>query len=321
MTQKESLLWIVDDFRYARKHCYQFQLGETLRKNFRVRCVSLRELKMFGGFSILPAWCYDNVLCSVRIRVLRDVVDKIAPMLSHKKIWVYDEDPWESFIDESALSGSYEKIKDGFARQFVSVAGFIVQSTWWAEFIRARGFPAKAFQIGLLPRLCTTGRVWDKRSIPAGFQGSPKPHRISFFAELEEDGIFVEQFKCSSYHHYLKQLQNTQVFIHPETKPFIVNGKSVVSNGMWGRDVEVAAQGAFVLRNEEPEGFIYGISEIPTIRTFKSIEEVPRILSEIIEMDPNEREFMREKAVSYIRQRDYWHSVVDIIKVPDFYRD
>jgi hypothetical protein len=319
--EKETLLWIVDDYRYARLHCYQPQLGETLRKHFRVRCVSLGELATFGTMLTGPVRNYHHILCSVRIRVLKDKAGQLAPHLSGKRIWIYDEDPWEAFMDGSVLRGAYETIRQDFARQDVDLCGFLVQSAWWTEFIRARGLPARNFQIGLLPRLCTMGRAWDERKTICGFQGSPKAHRMGFFAELGKQGIHVTQLPFVGYHRYLDQLQNIQIFIHPEITPFMVDGKPVVRNVMWGRDIEVAAQGAFVLRNEEPEGLVYGIDHIPTIRTFRTVGDVLSLVDEITKMDPVERDKCRQQAVDYIKERDYWRSVVDVIHIPDFYRD
>lgn len=317
--KKIKLLWIVDDRSYVRNHCYQSQLARTLHSKFDVKTITLNDIRMFGrifnGFSKK----YHFTLISCRMRNIVKVIDDIHHVLSGGRIYIYDEDPWQGFIDNSPFKGCYSDIFSKMSKYGLNFLGFLVQSEFWSNFIRDRGMPSKSFQIGILPKLCSFGKSWHSRDILYGFQGSNKGHRQEFFDELKKSGIPVHQSGFTSFKKYLKQARNTKIFIHPEVDPFIVDGKPYPRAGLWGRDIEIAAQGAFVLRNDDPESVMYRIDEIPSIIKFHNVNGVINIIEQILRLGDEGRRELSMRSVSFIRNNNYWDSIADAIWTEDHY--
>lgn len=109
-------------------------------------------------------------------------------------------------------------------------------------------------------------------------------------------------------------LHDTQIYIHSEDAPWMLNGKWMPRNALWIKDAEVAARGCFAIRDYEDESAAYDIAELPTIFTFREVAEVPEIIHRIQHMPSAERAERMRTSVERMRQRNDWMTVVDAIE-------
>lgn len=301
-----KLLVIADSRRYIRNNCYLQQLYKTLRRQFDTKLVTMSGR---GPAANLRLDRYDHVLSLLRLRSLDRHLDMLAPRLTGKQVFVYEQDPWEAYAESGHCKGAYERI-DGA----LNVKAFLNTSRWWSEFITARGLPSRFVRMGMLPELCNVGRPWGDRKVALGFQGTLHPHRKLFFDDLAERGHPVTVLPSASYRNYLKALHNIRIYIHTEDAPWTIDGKVTPRNALWIKDTEAAARGCFSIRDYEDEAYAYGINEIPTIYTYREVAEVPDIIREIQTLSDDEKNRRMREATETLRRRDDWQTVVEAIR-------
>lgn len=302
-----KLLVIADGRRYVRNNCYLQQLYRTLRRAFDVKLITASAV---GRAKTLHLERYDHVLSILRLRSLDRMLGVLAPLVAHRPIYVYEQDPWESFADDGHCAGAYERIAN-----VLDVKAFLNTSCWWSGLVSARGLPSRFVRMGMLPELCEAGPQWRDRPVRLGFQGALHPHRRAFFSELGAMGHPVSVFPSASYRQYLRSLHNIRVYIHTENAPWVIDGKLTPRNALWIKDTEAAARGCFSIRDHEDEAFAYGIDEIPTIYTFRDVGDVPDILSEIEHLSEDEKNRRMNQAVENLRRREDWQTVVNAIRL------
>jgi hypothetical protein len=252
---------------------------------------------------------YDRVLSVLRLRTLVRMAGSLARLLGDRALYVYDQDVWQAFMDDSPYKGAYRQLAEQ-----LSIAAFLVTSRWWHDFVVARGLPAKFVRMGMLPEYCDAGPAWEDRPIRLGFQGRLHPHRRAFYAQLAKAGLEVETLPPAPYAAYLENLHRMRIYIHTEDVPWCVDGRMLRRNALWIKETEVAARGTFVLRDAEEESEAYGISELPTIMPFPSREAVPDIVARIEAMDPQERRDRMVASAETMRRRDDWMTVARAIE-------
>ena len=130
---------------------------------------------------------YDRVLSVLRLRTLVRLAGSVARLLGDRPLYVYEQDVWQAFMDDSPYKGAYGQL----AAQ-LNIAAFLVTSRWWHDFVVARGLRAKFVRMGMLPEYCDAGPAWEDRPIRLGFQGTLHPHRRAFYAQLHEPKELVE---------------------------------------------------------------------------------------------------------------------------------
>ncbi|HZT24503.1 MAG TPA: hypothetical protein VFA57_02255 [Pseudolabrys sp.] len=302
MAAKPSLLLLVDSRSYIRSNCYQSQLATTLKRNFRIRMMSLRELRYAP---LANPRAYDVVLSVLKLRSLLAKLDLLKRFLRDRAIHVYEQDIWQAYMDDSPQRGSYEAIA-----RTLNLKKLLLTSRWWTQFAREKGLPAVFVRMGMLPELCDAGPDWESRPIKVGFQGTLHPHRKKFFGELRSRGLDVTVLPSGSYAAYLQNLHAMGVFLHTEDAPWRVNGTLLPRNALWIKETEVAARGTFAIRDHEDEAEAYEISELPTIMTFRSVSEVPDLVARIEAMFPAERRERMVASAEAMRQRNDWMTVV-----------
>lgn len=303
---KQSLLLLVDSRSYIRENCYQSQLAETLESAFNVRMISLKEIKYLPW---LRPKSYDVVLSVLKQRTLDDNLDAIARFLKDTPLYIYDQDVWQAYMDDSPWKGAYDRIL-----KRLNVVSFLLTTQWWTEFVTKRGVPARFVRMGMLPRYCKVGRTWEARHHNLAFQGTLHPHRKKFYSELAGYGLNVEFLKSRPYAEFLTALHDMRIYIHTEDAPWCVDGQIIPRNALWIKDTEAAARGAFAIRDHEDEAYAYGIDELPTIYTYKSVADVPGIIRQIETMDPAERNQRMQQSAEKMRERNDWMTVVNAIK-------
>ncbi|MFZ4808753.1 MAG: hypothetical protein ACOYLQ_15975 [Hyphomicrobiaceae bacterium] len=293
---------LVDSREYIHSNCYQKQLKATLELHYDVRMVSLRDIRWLpwtnGGR-------YDLVLSVLKLRTLDMHLERIASYLAGRRLYIYEQDPWQAFMDSSPYRGAYQRIA---AR--LDVAAFLLTSSWWRSYVTELGLPAKFVRMGMLPVYCDPGPDWDAREIRLGFQGTLHPHRKDFYAAVELKGLRTEVLPPTAYDDYLKNLHRMRFFIHTEDAPWTVDGRAIPRNALWIKETEVAARGTFAIRDHEEESAAYGIAELPTVRTFKNLEEIPDIVAGIESLSPSVRRDMMVSSAETMRRRDDWMTVV-----------
>lgn len=302
----KSLLLLVDDRGYIRSNCYQSQLAETLRENYRVRMLSLREIRTIP---LVRVASYDRILSVLRLRSLSANLPAIARLLGGAPLHVYEQDVWQAFMDDSPWRGAYAEIAAK-----LNVSAFLVTSRWWCDFVAARGLPARFVRMGMLARHCNPGPDWDERPTLLGFQGTEHPHRRVFFNQIRSLGLTVDIFPSAPYEAYLEDLHRMRVFIHTENQPWQVDGKWLSRNALWIKETEVAARGTFSIRDYEDESAAYGIDELPTIFTFRNVEQIPNIVNRLETMPVRERRDRMVAAAETMRRRADWMTVVNAIE-------
>jgi len=303
---KRRLLLLVDSPRYIKANCYQSQLLATLKSVYRVDMVSADAIALGRLDGLENA---DRVLSVLRLRTLQRLAPILAPQLASAPVWIYEQDPWQAYMDGSPFKGSYEQIAAA-----LNVASFLNTSRWWSDHVKAHGLPSIFVRMGMLPKYCCIGKPWEKRKVALGFQGTVHPHRKIFFDALAGMGVSVSVFPSQSYRAYLKTLHDIRIYIHTEDDPWCLEGAWTPRNALWIKDTEVAARGCFAIRDHEGESAAYDIAELPTIFTYRQVTEVPEIIASIQAMPAQERAERMSRSVERMRQRNDWMTVVDAIE-------
>ena len=306
MFKKKSLLLLADSKKYIKENCYQSQLFEVLKKHYRVTFLSIDQLKKAPIYKLDR---YDRVLSVLRLRTIIANIDLLQQRLNNRGLYIYEQDPWEAFKDDSPYKGGYQAIDTK-----LKVLAFLNTSQWWSDFINSRGFRSTFVRMGMLPSYCAVGKLWDDRQFKISFQGSLHSHRKVFYDYLADLGVIVEILPYSPYKNFLKNLQNICIYIHTEDAPWIVDGVPLKRNALWIKESEAAARGCFVIRDYEEESRAYGISELPTIFTFSEKGEVPDLIKQILSMSTEEKNERILRSVQAMRSRDDWRTVVDAIE-------
>jgi hypothetical protein len=302
---REKLLLLADSEPYIKGNCYQHQLLKTLKKIYRVKIVSISDLQSpLKNFDD-----YSKILSVLRLRTLISHIDLICKRLDGRSLAIYEQDPWEAFRDESPYKGGYELINSK-----LNVLAFLNTSKWWSQYINSRGINSVFVRMGVLPEYCSVGNLWPKRKFELAFQGSMHPHRREFYDKLSRQSIEVSILPYSPYKKFLKNLQKVGIYIYTEDVTWIVDGVGIKGNVPWIKSIEVAARGCFVIRNYEHEAEAYGVSEIPTILTFKNTDEVPELVSKIRGMSNAEKNRAIGDSVKLIRSRNDWNTVIEALE-------
>jgi hypothetical protein len=165
----------------------------------------------------------------------------------------------------------------------------------------------------LLPEWCNAGPDYLDRPHEVGFQGTVHAHRRQFFDRMKGLGLEVALLPPTSYRKFLKTVQSVRIFLHDERADVCIGGK-LAYNGIWVKEIEVAARGCFAIRNVDEDFGSYGFDEIPTVFAYHEETEVPGIVEGIRAMPEGERQERIANAVDAIRRRNDWMTVVNVIR-------
>lgn len=301
-------LYLVDTVDYVETNCFQQQL----LRGFRYRCdIDIFPVMPDGLFGLRALRYdprrYDLVVSVLRQRTLFRIMSRLARYVGTAPMAVYDQDPWESYIDGSPTKGFYHRLRDALN------AHVFVTSEWWAERLRMDRVTAHFVRMGMDPRWCDAGPPIPARTIDLGFRGHIHPHRQVVFDALAKAGVHVAIDKRRlEYPQYMEYLHGVQVFTHDESAPWICDGDAVSrSTGMWVKDIETSARGAFTLRNWHPEAGSYGLDEMPTMLFYKHPDEAPDVLAAFRKLSREELRRRQVDAVNEIRTRYDWPEIAN----------
>lgn len=303
----KRLLHIVDSRDYITTNCFQHQLYDAFNRlnDWNVCTISYDEL----GSLPIATGAFDRIVSCLKQRTLFKHAEQLKNYLGDAEIVVYDQDPWESFNDDSPYKGSYDHIAS-----HLNVRTFAVTTKAWADFLSSRGYRSKFVKMWVMRKYCDINLTYDERQFDLAFIGSLHPHRRLLFNELNDNGINVSiMSQRLDYHDYMKALSKIRIFIHNEDKQIIVDKASMnLRDGLWIKDVEAAARGCFIIRNDGLDSTSY-FHDFPrdkagntVLRLYDSIESIPSIIDDIKKIDPIERLALMNRTVEYIKMSDIW---------------
>ena len=303
MSQRQPITVLVYDRKYAKNNCYISQIIGMLNQHFDVRLFSLKSItetgKVYGGHS--------PVLSLLQMRHLVTNREKISKFLADKPLTVYDQDPWESFIDEGSLNGSYKIISES-----LNVKSFWNTSKWWTNFVEGQGFISNFVQMGISPKYITRGLRWEKRKSIPFFQGTLHQYRRDFFHGINDLGISTNLKESVNYQAFLKNLRSQKYFIHTSHPGWSIYGTTYCVNCCWIKDIEAASQGCFSIRNIDAEYLDAEINRIPSIITYESINDIPKLIAKIENMSSIEIDQIIHKSLDVIRSNFSWNQLVNL---------
>jgi len=303
-----KVLILADSRKYIRDNCFQSQLHESiknLKSNFQIEYFFLNphELQSFEIFKIRSK-SFLFVLSTLRQRVLLSNISLISKLIGDTPLRIYDQDPWECYIDDSPTNNCYTLFQNNF-----QLSNLFVTSNYWANHInRKNKIQATFVKMGMLPRLCRNGSEQSKRRKSVEFKGTLHPHREAAFRIMSENGQAVKiNLEKLQYVKYLKYLQNLAIFVHDESGFWICDGENIPrSTGMWVKDIEVASQGCFSIRNFSEESETYSIDKIPLVKFYNNPSEVKNIVNEIFSLSEKEFNEIQSSSVQFISEHNNW---------------
>lgn len=300
----KRIVQIVDSIDYIHGNCFQHQLAWALSESCELVQVTIREI--VGGAPVLA----DGFISCLKQRTLLHHAIDVARWLDDAPLVVYDQDPWQAFMDDSPYKGTYERVAAA-----LNVKTFALTTKWWVDFLKTKGLPSTFVRMWVLPQYCDAGAPYEEREFISGFVGTVHPRRRALINLVEGSGIPVHVGPNSlAYPQFLKELARLRVFIHNEDMPIYVDGEELNFNtGMWVKDIEAVSQGCFSIRNAGAGymSYLEGLPQDSTgqrlVRMYEYPNEVPGIIEGIQKMDHVERQTLIEMTVEYIKQADMWH--------------
>lgn len=291
---------LVDSLEYVSKNCWQHQLVEALQENCQLDLFALNRHRFNPD-------AYDVILSTLKLRTLVNQRFSVKELIKDRQILVYDQDPWENFIDTASYRGAYGQIT-----KELNVASFLTTSQHWVDRVLASGFPSDLIRMWMLPRYCDEGVTWSDRPIKVGFKGTLHPYRQRYFTQLRELGVDVTVLPPGNYDEWLKDLSNMQFFIHFEDdNPWSIDGKQIVKNCCWAKEIEIASRGCFTIREAEPESSAYFIDQIPSVLTYTNLSEIPSLIANTLK-DPAANERSRVGA-GFVKSRPAWQDLFSVL--------
>ncbi len=294
---KPRLDVLVLNREYRQNNCYISQIANMLEDVFSVHYHYLREIRAKPFFFSLKS---QFVLSLLQIRILKQYIEEVRRFVNHAPVVIYDQDPWESFIDEGTTLGSYEALTSK-----LNIRRFFVTSIWWSNFLDSRGFNSQFIQMGISSNFLPTELDLEKRRHELLFQGTLHPYRASFFKECKSIGLDVTVLESTSYSTYLSNLREASFHIHVGHPKWSIGNSFHDPNCCWIKDLEAVSQGCISLRNFETEYHSLELHKIPAIATWKTIDEIPEIIDEI-KRDPQLHRQKVSESVNIIKNSFNW---------------
>jgi hypothetical protein len=301
MTSKLRVLQLVDSIEYVTTNCYQHQLLSALEEVVDVRLVSLAEL----GNTSMPQG-YDRIVCCLKQRSISAHRMNLRSYLSGASYVMYDQDPWGAYNVSTPYPGLYDWLIENTNLKTIAVT-----TKWWADYLSSKGISATFVKMSVLPKYCDSSVKYEQRTHELGFVGTVHPHRRALFNDMQKFGMqtYIMHGNNRDYAAYLSSLRGIKIFVRSENNPIkLLDGTETnVGHGIWIRDIEVAAQGCWSLREKfsDKDMQLY-VSNIPTVKTYDNVEELHGIVKDITSMDPIERQSIIDASVKQIKDSNVW---------------
>lgn len=294
-----TIVQLIDSVPYIRENCFQHQLAHALGKHCRLVQIELRDI-----IENKPVVAHDGVISCLKQRTLMKHAPEARALFGSEPIVVYDQDPWQAYMDDSPYKGAYEYIA-----AHLNVRAFAMTTQWWVDFVKSKGHPTMFAKMGVLPEYCVPRKRYVERSALVGFVGSVHPRRRALLDVIEASGVPTSVLQTNSlmYASFLDELAKLRVFVHNEDMTYTVDdGYQLNFNtGMWVKDIEAASQGCFSIRGKGDGSMTY-LEGAETVFLYDNMSEVPGIIKHIEAMDENERQSMIDRTVGVIKGSDVW---------------
>lgn len=293
MTQ---IIDLVDSIDYTLGNCFGHQLHHSLHQSHPdVVTVALNDIHKYPN----P----KHIISRLKQRTLYRHAEQLRKWCGDTPMVVFDQDPWQAFMDDSPFKGAYDHIM-----KHINVKTFALTTKWWVDFLKERGLPSTFVRMWVLPQYVIKRPTYLERTIEAGFVGTVHPRRKQLLDVINAAGIETSVPRSNSYAYgpFLAELGNIRCFIHNEDMPIFVDGKEYNFNtGMWVKDIEAISQGCFSIRDrgEDSETYLRGLN---SLRLFDNIEQAPDVIRAIEKMDPGERQAILDTDVKFIREANVW---------------
>jgi len=308
----KRVLVIADSRSYIKSNCFQKQLHKSIKDNvknvkldyFYLEPRQLQKLSMM----IKRKNVYSFVVSTLRQRILFRNIRLIDSLIGNTPLKLYDQDPWNNYIDNSNTYDCYNTINRN-----LNLLRIYVTSHYWADYISKNDkLPSAFVKMGMLPQLCNLGLDQYARGKRVEFKGTLYPHREQAFDEMIKHGLALKfDSRILEYSDYLKYLRKLAIFVHDESGYWKCRGENVpMSTGMWVKDLEIASQGCFSVRNYHSDYQTYSLGLIPLIKFYRDPSEVKSIVEEIFALTPEASKEIQIASQQYIAQNDNWSSTV-----------
>jgi len=291
-----KVVQVVDSREYVAGNCYQHQLLADLRRN------SDHHLAVLNETTDLPT---DAVILStVKIRNVYKHIDRFAKMCKDRKVYFYDQDPWESFLDTATYPNGYTNVLSR-----IPSAEFVVTSGWWCKFINDRGIKAHLCRMWILPEYCSYGEAFENRSVDVVFRGRLHPFRKRAIDALNGCGTNVVTVPSTpDFSEWLSWLRTQRIFFHDEAEGWLINGKLTPKQCAMPKEVEIASQGCFALRDSQSMEELrnYGLDKVPCVLTYSSYEECTKLVQWVNSLSHVEANQLIRRSVDQIKSVGGW---------------
>jgi hypothetical protein len=304
----KKVLHIIDDLAYVTANCYQHMLFQALQRSCDLTTVSLKNLESLS-YSTIES--FDVIVSCLKLRTIDKYSNVIGNKIGKLPIRIYDQDPWESFKDDSPHKGAYSRISS-----ILNVEFYAVTVRWWAEFMRSRGYPTKFVKIWTRSDYCSNKPSFDQREISVGFIGSIHPHRKDFFDKLSSYGVNVHiEPNQYNYQNFLERLSQIRIFVHSANMQFTVDGeKCNMKHGLWAKEIDACSRGCFCIReSDEDSNSFFSKQQVPAAMFFESIEHAVDIIRNIEKMNVDDRQAMIDSSVNYIKNYPGWFNTAEVL--------
>jgi hypothetical protein len=301
-----KLVHLIDDREYVKTNCFQHMLLANLLEQC-TEYVDVTVAEINSGVKIPSG---DVILSTLRLRTIYRRSHQLSILLNGREIYVYDQDPWESFVDTASFKGAYENIVSK-----INVKFFINTSRWWTDFLNEKGFKSIFARQWPLKHYCNVGPDWSLREIKFGFKGTLHPHRKAAFEDLKKMGLDVTILPAGSYEDFLDDLNRIQFFLNEQSGEKWTIKNLPMPDGLkyttWAKEIEIAARGTVSIRMYEPGLESYFVDKIPSIMTYRDLSEVPSIIEDALSK-PTETKERIKQSVDFIRSQNGWFSLRDL---------
>jgi hypothetical protein len=297
-----KLTHLIDSREYVRGNCFQHQLlSHLLDQDLQYADLTISQLK--AGFACPNS---DVFLSSLRLRTIDRELSSIQRSLRERPVWIYDQDPWEAFIDSGSCRGAYARIS-----RALNVAGFLVTSRWWSNFIESQGLPCSFVKMWPLRAYCDAEPPWESRELEVGFKGTLHPHRRAAVEKLGRLGVHVDVLRVGSFDEFMRDLSRMKFFFHDEPPGgWQIDGRPIHRNCVWVKEVEAMARGCLAIRIEDEESAAY-CDGLPAARIVKSLDDVLHVI-ESARSDPAAASLDSRATVEAIRSLPFKSRWIDV---------
>lgn len=295
-------VYLIDSKQYIESNCFQHQLLEAVLYVAKESSIDLEVLDI--SQALCKNYSNVNVVSVLKQRTLDKHCIAISKAFKDSSFIVYDQDPWQAYMDDSPYKGSYDRIALA-----LNDCTFAITSPYWVDLVKDRGHNAVFTKMSVLPRYCGTDKDFLNRAINVGFVGTMHPRRQQLVNDLQKLGVTVKSNNVSnlSYQRFLSALEDIQIFIHNEEMPIYIDGMlNNFKHGMWVKDIEAAAKGCYSIRCSG-EGSSEYFKDIETIKLYDSLEEVPDIINDIMNVNLIERQQQIEHSIEHIKEENAWY--------------